>query len=59
MKMGKLTWEDLIKALVAVRDSNMCRSEPEHDEARRDNLEFVVLTILEKLRDSEATKDPS
>jgi hypothetical protein len=49
--MERPTWEELLKALVAVRDSNLHRSEPEHDEARRDNLEFVVQTILEKLRD--------
>jgi hypothetical protein len=44
------TWEGLLKALVDCRNSNFYRSEPEHDQARRDNLEFIVQTMLEKLR---------
>jgi len=50
------TWESLLKALVDCRDSNLYRSEPEHDQARRDNLEFIVQTMLEMLRDAEALK---
>lgn len=45
------TWESLLKALVDCRNSNKYRSEPEHDQARRDNLEWIVQTMLEKLRD--------
>ncbi len=45
------TWESLLKALVDCRNRNDFRSEPERDEARRDNLEWIVQTMLEKLRD--------
>jgi len=45
------TWESLLQALVDCRNRNDFRSEPEHDEARRDNLEWIVQTMLEKLRD--------
>ncbi len=47
------TWERLLEALVMTRDSRAFRSDPEHDRARRDNLEFIVQTMLEKLRDAE------
>jgi hypothetical protein len=43
------SYRDLIDALVSCRDSNEFRSEPEHDIARRDQLEYVVQTMLEKL----------
>jgi hypothetical protein len=51
MTMGS-TWESLLKALVDGRDAPY-RSEPERDQARRDNLEWIVQTMLEKLRDAE------
>lgn len=47
------TWERLLEALVETRDSTLYRNDPEHDRARRDNLEFIVQTILEKLRDAD------
>lgn len=50
------TWESLLRALVECRDSDRYRSEPEHDQARRDNLEWIVQTMLEKLRDEEAAR---
>lgn len=46
------TWESLLKALVDGRDGDY-RTEPERDVARRDNLEWIVQTMLEKLRDAE------
>lgn len=46
------TWEGLLKELVECRDRDY-RTEPERDEARRNNLEWIVQTILEKLRDAE------
>ena len=45
------TWESLLEALVKCRDSRAFRSDPEHDKARRDNLEFIVQCMLEKMRD--------
>lgn len=48
------TWESLLNELVACRDSDQYRSEPEHDRARRDNLEWIVQTMLEMLRDRDA-----
>jgi hypothetical protein len=44
-------WETLLNALVDCRDSDAYRSVPEHDQARRDNLEWIVQRMLEKLRD--------
>jgi hypothetical protein len=49
--MGRLTWEELLQSLVDVRDDNENRGNPNHDATRRDNLEFIVQTILEKLKD--------
>ena len=46
------TWESLLQALVDCRDGDY-RSDPERDLARRDNLEWIVQTMLEKLRDAE------
>jgi hypothetical protein len=46
------TWEGLLKALVECRDASY-RSDPERDKARLDNLEYVVQSILEKLRDAD------
>lgn len=46
-------WESLLNALVDCRDSNQYRNEPDHDRARRDNLEWIVQRILEKLRDAD------
>jgi hypothetical protein len=51
------SWESLLRALVEVRDRNY-RSDPERDEARRDNLEWIVQTMLENLRD-EAVRTPA
>jgi hypothetical protein len=51
MMMGS-TWESLINALIDGRDADY-RTEPERDQARRDNLEWIVQTMLEKLRDEE------
>jgi len=50
------TWESLLKDLISTRDRNDYRSEPERDEARRDNLECIVQTMLEKLRDDESSR---
>lgn len=50
------TWESLLRALVETRDSTLYRSDPDHDRARRDNLEWIVQTMLERLRDAEATR---
>jgi hypothetical protein len=52
------TWESLLKALVDCRDRRDFRSDPEHDQARRDNLEWIVQTMLEKLRDEEQANRP-
>ena len=49
------TWESLLKALVDGRDADY-GTEAGRDLARRDNLEWIVQTMLEKLRD-EANKD--
>lgn len=46
------TWQSLLDELVRVRDMDF-RTEPERDQARRDTLEWIVQTILEKLRDEE------
>jgi hypothetical protein len=52
MTMGS-TWESLLEALVKGRDADY-RTEPERDQGRRDNLEWIVQTMLEKLRDRDA-----
>jgi len=44
------SWERLLQVLVVGRDANY-RTEPERDQARRDNLEWIVQIMLEKLRD--------
>lgn len=46
------TWQSLLDELVRVRDMDF-RSDPEREQARRDTLEYVVQTMLEKLRDAE------
>jgi len=46
------TWESLLKALVDGRDADYL-TEPGRDQARRDNLEWIVQTMLEKLMDEE------
>jgi hypothetical protein len=53
------TWESLLKALSDCIHSNGYRNEPDHDRARRDNLEWIVMTMLEKLRDAERTHGPT
>lgn len=45
-------WESLLEALIKGRDA-IYRNEPERDTARRDNLEWIVQRMLEKLRDQE------
>lgn len=45
-----ITFEGLLKVLVEFRDVQF-RSEPERDAARIENLEYVIQTMLEKLRD--------
>jgi len=50
-----LTWTDLIRHLTDWRRKDW-RSAPERDAYRIENLEWVVQTMLEKLRDEEATK---
>jgi hypothetical protein len=52
------SWESLLRSLVEVRDG-LYRSEPDRDEARRDNLEWIVQAMLEKLRDEAASRDPA
>jgi hypothetical protein len=51
VEMGS-TWESLLQALVNGRDADY-RSDADRDQARRDNLEWIVQTMLEKLRDEE------
>lgn len=46
------TWQSLLDELVRVRDMDF-RSDPERDKAQRDTLEWIVQTILEKLRDAD------
>lgn len=46
------TWQILIDLMAEVQHRQF-RSEPERDEARLENLEFVVLRMLEMLRDRE------
>jgi len=48
--MGE-TWESLLDDLVATRNGQYA-SDPERNEARIDALEYIVQTILEKLRDA-------
>jgi hypothetical protein len=51
------TWESLLKALVDGRDADYL-SDAGRDQARRDNLEYIVQTMLEKLRDEEREHRP-
>ena len=45
-------WQDLIDLLAAVQTAQY-RSNPERDEARLEQLEFVVSRMLEMLRDQD------
>jgi len=47
--MGE-TWEGLLEDLVAARNGDY-RSDPERNEARLNAIEYIVQTMLEKLRD--------
>ena len=44
------TWEGLLEDLVAARNGDY-RSDPERNEARLNAIEYIVQTMLEKLRD--------
>jgi hypothetical protein len=46
------TWASLLSELVAVRNREY-RSEPERKEVQIETLEYIVQTMLEKLRDEE------
>lgn len=45
-------WQDLLNELITARNADY-RDDIERREARYDSLEYVVLTMLEKLRDAE------
>lgn len=49
--MDHPSWYYLLKQLVATRDANDYRSEPDRNEARLDMIESILQSVLEKLRD--------
>lgn len=50
------TWESMIDDLVAARNGSYA-SDPERIEARFEAVEYVVMTMLEKLRDQKIAED--
>lgn len=49
------TWEDLLNEIITARNADY-RDDVQRREARYDSLEYVVITMLEKLRDAEAAQ---
>lgn len=50
--MGGFTWADLIRHLTDWRRKDW-RTDPERDTYRLQNLEWIVQSMLEKLRDEQ------
>lgn len=53
--MEKVSWENLLDQLVALR-RRQYRTDAEMEESRIQTIEFVVQSMLEKLRDEERTR---
>lgn len=49
--MGHESFGDLLNRLVDIRDDGEYRSDPERDAARLNNLESIMQSVLEILRD--------
>jgi hypothetical protein len=52
------TWQDLLNELMTARNADY-RDDVERRQSRFDSLEYVVITMLEKLRDAERASSSS